>query len=151
MRNKFKYSSRIDCEVEDLFDFHKDTSNLEAITPPDIKVKLLSSNFNANKNEILKLKTYKYGIPATWEIQISKLEYPNLIVDTALKSPFKHWEHSHIFREYGFECVLEDSIEYELKFFNNIARKFVEKQLTAMFEYRHKITKNILEKKSKKQ
>lgn len=144
----YEKTSLIACDIEALFDFHIDFNNLKAITPKDTKVTLIGEIFTPKKGDILRLKTVKNFIPTTWEVEIREVQKPNLLLDVGLKSPFKHWVHSHIFtqRENGM-CELKDIVEYELPFgiIGEAFDFFVRKEFAEMFSYRHEVTKNILE------
>ena len=146
----FEKTTYINCDLDDLFDFHLDIGNLKLITPPDTKVNLLNKDFIPHEGGVLKIKTVKFFIPTTWEVKIEKLEKPNILVDLALKSPFKYWEHSHIFTKKGSLCELKDVVKYELPFgkVGNLFDFLIKKQLKNMFNFRHKVTKEFLEKKS---
>lgn len=146
---RFEKSTLIKCSAEELFDFHTNTNNLTKITPPDIKVKLLTPDFKAKEGEILKLKSIKNYIPINWTVKISKSQRPNKIVDTALKSPFKYWEHQHIFIQHEKFTELKDVVNYEMPFgiIGEFLEPFVYSDLLKMFEFRHEITKKILENK----
>lgn len=146
---KFEKSTLIKCSAEELFDFHTNTTNLTKITPPNIKVKLLTPDFKAQEGEILKLKSIKNFVPINWTVKISKHERPKKIVDIALKSPFKYWEHQHIFIQHEKFTELKDVVIYEMPFgiIGEILEPFVYSDLLNMFEYRHTQTKKILEKK----
>jgi len=126
--------------------------NLENITPPNTKVDLINKDFVPHQGGILKIKTVKNFIPTTWEVKIDKIEEPNLLVDIALKSPFKYWKHSHVFTQKGNICELKDVVEYELPFgaIGNFFDFFIQKELRDMFDYRHKVTKEILNYKGSK-
>lgn len=147
----FEKSVHINCTLEELFDFHIDTNNLVRITPPDTKVKLLTPNIKIKRGAILKLKATQKFLSTTWEVRIDKLQEPRLLVDLALKSPFAYWEHSHIFEEAeDGGCIMRDVVYYKLPFclIGALFNSFAKKQLEAMFEFRHQITKEILEQKS---
>jgi len=143
----FEKTSLLKCNIEELFDFHLNVKNLKVITPLDTSVELLNKDFNPHEGGILKIKTIKHFIPTTWEVKIEKLQRPNLLVDIALKSPFKYWEHSHIFTKKGTLCELKDVVKYELPLgkFGELFDFFIQKELKDMFEFRHKITKGLLE------
>lgn len=145
----FEKSVLINCSIEELFNFHLDTKNLRNITPPDTKVVLENPNFVAKEGEVLKLKTTKFFINTSWEVKIAKLEFPNILVDIALKSPFKYWEHSHVFEQIDGKCLMKDVVKYELPFgvLGSLFNFFIKNELNNMFNYRHKITKKILEDK----
>ncbi len=146
----FEKISLIDCSIEELFSFHLDVKNLEAITPPNTKVELLNKDFIPKEGGILKIRTVKSFIPTNWEVKIEKLDEPNILVDVALKSPFKSWEHSHIFTKKGNICELKDIVKYELPFgkIGALFDFFIQKELKGMFDFRHMITKQSLEKKN---
>ena len=146
----FIKSSYINCDTKSLFDFHLDTNNLTKITPTNIKVELLAKNFKPVVSQILKIKSTKYFIPMMWEVKIEKIEEPNLLVDIALKSPFAFWEHKHIFIKHGNMSELKDVITFKMPFgiLGDLLSFFVKKDLQNMFDYRHKITKNILENRN---
>jgi len=81
-------------------------------------------------------------------VQIEKLEKPNILIDVALKSPFKYWKHQHVFTKQGDFCELKDIIEYKLPFgiLGKLVNPFLRNDITSMFDYRHEQTKKILEK-----
>jgi len=145
----FEKSTYIKCQIDDLFDFHLDSQNLTRITPPNIKVTLLTPNFKARKDEILKLSSIKNFIKTSWVVKIDKLDKPNILIDKALKSPFKYWEHHHIFIDHGDYCELKDVVLYKMPFgfIGELFKFLIQKDLNSMFDFRHKVTKQILEKK----
>lgn len=120
--------------------------NLKVITPKNFKVTLLHEGFIPKEGATLKMKVVQFFFPTLWEIQIDKLEAPNLMIDVAMKSPFKTWKHYHIYsrKSYGV-CELKDRIEYSLPFYLGFARPIVNFFINNMFEYRHMITKKHLE------
>ena len=144
----FEKKSLIECDINALFHFHLDVSNLKAISPKGISVTLLNKNFQAKEGEILRLKTVKNFIPMIWEVKIEQLNEPTLLVDVALKSPFKTWKHSHIFTQKENNlCELKDVVEYTLPlwFLNPLANIFIKNELQSMFNFRHSVTKELLE------
>lgn len=145
--NKFEKISIIkNATQEELFDFHTDVNNLVKITPPGMKATILNEEFNIKEGEVLRIKTVKNFIPIIWEVKIDKIQNPKLLVDIALKSPFKYWKHSHIFTKKGNSVELRDEVVYELPFgkFGNIFDFLIRKELKKMFDFRHNITKELL-------
>lgn len=139
----------INCSIDELFDFHLDSNNITKITPPNIKIELLDEDTTTFEGKIVKIKTTKFFIPTSWEVKIQKLDKPNILVDVAVKSPFKYWKHQHIFTKKGNLSQLKDVIEYELPFgiLGSIVAPFIELDIKNMFDYRHKKTKELLENK----
>jgi len=140
-------TSTINCTLEELFDFHLDSNNITKITPADTKVQLLNDDSQAYEGKIVKIKTTKFFIPTYWEVKIEHLQRPNILVDVALKSPFKYWKHQHIFTQKDNRCELKDIIEYKMPFgiFGKLLDHFIELDIKNMFQYRHKKTKMLLE------
>jgi len=147
----YEKTSLIECSIEELFEFHLDLTNLQAITPKDTKVTLVGEIFTPKEGDVLRLKTVKNFIPIDWDVLIQKVQKPNILVDLALKSPFSFWEHSHIFtqKENGV-CELKDIVEYKAPFgfVGVLFDFFIRYELGKMFTYRHEVTKKILEEKS---
>ncbi len=137
----------INCSQEMLFQFHMDSNNITKITPPNIVVTLLNNDTETFEGKIVKIKTTKFFIPTYWEVKIEKLDKPNILVDVAIKSPFKFWKHQHIFTQKGSMCELKDIIEYEMPFgiFGKIVEPLITLDIKNMFQYRHEETKRLLE------
>jgi len=143
----FTQTSFINCTLEELFDFHLDTNNIKLITPSHTKVELIDYEETTFEGKIIKLKTTRAWVTIDWIVKIEKYEYPNLMVDVALKSPFAFWEHQHIFTKKGSMCELKDVIKYKLPFgiLGKLIAPFIKKDIANMFAYRHTQTKKILE------
>ena len=146
----YEKTSQIHCSLEELYRFHTDMKNLQAISPKGIQVTLLNEGFVPKEGGILRLKTVKNFIPIIWEVKIEMMDSPNLLVDIAMKSPFKSWKHSHIFTQIDENlCELKDSIEYKLPFgfIGSLFNFFIQYELESMFTHRHTITKQLLEER----
>jgi ligand-binding SRPBCC domain-containing protein len=146
---KIEKSTMIDCSVEDLYQFHLDSNNITKITPKSIEVRLLNDDTTTYEGKIVKLVSKKFFISTYWEVKIEKLEENAILVDKAIKSPFKYWRHQHIFLKQDSGCELKDIIEFELPFglIGKLVEPLISMDITSMFDYRHKRTKEILESK----
>jgi ligand-binding SRPBCC domain-containing protein len=140
----------INCSLDDLFNFHLDSNNITKITPQNIKVELLNEDTKAYEGKIVKIKTTKMFIPTYWEVKIESLNSPSLLVDVAIKSPFKYWKHQHVFTQKDNLCELKDIIDYQMPFgfIGNIFEPLIRRDIKNMFDYRHIKTKEILEIKT---
>lgn len=143
---KIVKSTLINCLQEDLFRFHLDTNNIKKITPSHTKVELIDYEKKIYEGKVIHLKTTRLFIPVIWKVKLDIIDKPNILIDSALKSPFKYWKHQHKFIKKGEQTLLEDIIEYELPFglvgkFFNI---FIKKDIENMFHFRHAKTKELL-------
>ena len=145
--NTITKTTFINCSLNELFSFHMNINNIKKITPSNIKVELLDYDTKKYECKIINIRTTKYFISTHWKIRIDAMERPNILVDVAVQSPFKSWKHQHIFTQKGSVCELKDVIEYEIGYglLGKIIAPFLKHEITSMFDYRHKETKNILE------
>lgn len=146
---KMTKTTYINCSLEKLFDFHMNINNIKKITPPNIKVELLDYDIKKYECKIINIRTTKYFIPTHWKVRIDKMERPNILIDVAVQSPFKSWRHQHIFTQKGSVSELKDIVEYEIGygFLGKIIAPILKYDISSMFDYRHKKTKELLESK----
>lgn len=140
--------TQIDVPVETLFLFHQNPNNLPLITPKNIQVSLLKLPEPFEEKGIVVLNISKWGITQEWQVELNAVVYPTLIRDVALKSPFKHFVHDHIFKALTpTSSLLCDKISMSLPLapLSNLILPFIKKDIINMFTYRHKTTKTILE------
>lgn len=142
------FESVIQCSPEKLWEFHQSAKALEVLTPPHKKVALIGDDLAVRNGNIHKIKVKQFGIWLEWHAEISSVEPPTKFVDTALKSPFKKWEHTHEFLINPDGSLLRDSIEIEMPFGPLglfVFKLLVEPDVRQMFAYRHEQTKKALE------
>jgi ligand-binding SRPBCC domain-containing protein len=111
-------------------------------------VELLDDDGQTYEGKIVKIKTTKFFIPTYWEVEIQRLDPPNILIDVTKKSPFKYWKHQHLFKKIDENTSeLQDIVEYQLPFgiLGKLVDPFIELDIKKMFEYRHQQTKKILE------
>ncbi|MCB0722066.1 MAG: SRPBCC family protein [Ignavibacteriae bacterium] len=146
----FEKSVIINCSIDKVFDFHSDVDNLVKLSEyGSMKVRIVSVNLPLNKGSEILLSVKQFGIlKISWLLQIEKFERPYLFSDTQLKGPFKKWKHEHRFESIGDSTKNTDRIEYEMPFgfLGKIAHSlFVRKRIEKLFEFRHKLVKELLE------
>lgn len=126
--------------LQEVFDFHTDPRNLEALTPPWLAFRVLNST-----DPVVRLGTRisyglrLHGIPMRWESRISEFEEGVSFADEMLSGPYRRWYHRHLFREVEGGVEIEDVVEYALPF-GLIGRLvhtlFVRRQLQQIFDFR---------------
>ncbi len=140
----------INAPIEVVFDFHTDTRNLPLISPPYLKAKIIKQE-GEGLGKRIELVISQFGIIRNaWVVEISEYDRPKRITDLVVKGPMKYFRHERTFTspKQGV-TILQDRLEYELplgflgKIADAIGGKFF---IGMMFAYRHKKTKEILEK-----
>ena len=147
--NEIKKSIIINCPVRKAFGFHSDTNNLKKITPDSIKVKILRMDLPLKEGSEIELEIKQFGfLKNNWLIRLTAFIENSLITDTQIRGPFKSWVHDHIFEENDGKTRMTDRIRYELPFgiLGNLADKIVvNKMIEKQFEFRHEVTRKLLE------
>jgi len=142
--------SEVAVPVQELFDFHLDTTNLPKITPPNLKVDIIEIPKPMHKGGIVVLEVTKFWLKQQWKVEIIELNSPHIITDKAIKSPFAEFVHEHTFKEVGRNTsLLCDNVYFALPFapLSSIIIPLVKQDIRRMFAYRHQETKRILEKR----
>ena len=103
--------------VKTLFDFHADTNNLPLITPKDTSVEILKLEIPLTQGNEAVLRIKKGWFSFVWKLTFEKVDYPHLIVDVAIRSPFKLFRHEHHFIVVdATHSILRDVVTFSLPF-----------------------------------
>jgi ligand-binding SRPBCC domain-containing protein len=150
----FERSIVINAPIDVVFHFHDDPQNLLKISPPNIKVKLISAT-PAGKGQRVVLDVTQFGfITSRWEAEITVYEPPFKMVDVLHKSPFHSWKQTRLFEKLSdTQTRLTDRVDYELPIdavSGIFAGWYVEREIEKMFAFRQKKTKELLEAQSEK-
>jgi ligand-binding SRPBCC domain-containing protein len=144
----YQRSVRLSAPIEKVFAFHLDPANLRLISPPWTPVARLTLPPRLIPGARVDLEVRVFGlVPQQWVVEITTVEAPTRLVDTALTSPFRRWRHTHAFRAIGATTEMTDSVEYDppLGFLGRWFDPVVTRpMLAAMFRYRHTQTADLL-------
>lgn len=145
-------SIEIDCPVEKLFRFHRDTRNAPRVSP-GVTFESIDGTFPLEDGGIVTIVMRQRPIPfrMTWRFKVEAVVQDRAVIDVALQSPFAEWRHEHRFEPLGFDrCRLTDRITY-LPPFGPLGaigdRMFVNRKLRKTFRQRQILTKRIMEGK----
>lgn len=147
------FSTEINASQEALWHFHDGTEALTRITPPGTRVRLLDppAQLFAGAAFTLVVSQPPIFLPLSWRCEFLVYSPPLRFVDRQVpgKGPFALWEHEHRFEALGpARSQLIDTITYTPPFgpLGRLADAlFIRRQLTQMFAYRHRVTKETLE------
>lgn len=137
--------------IEAVFDFHLDVANLSKISPPNMRAKLVKDE-GFGLGRMLYLEITQFGFfKSRWVVRVDEYDPPFRLTDMVLKGPFPYFRHTRTFSQPEAAITkLHDKLEYALPFgfigrwANAIS---VRKMIEQMFEYRHAMTKGLLEEK----
>ena len=101
-------------EIDEAFAFFSDARNLEQITPPWLRFRIVAAPDELRRGARLRYRLSLCGIPIRWRTEIVEWTPPRGFVDVQRRGPFLLWEHTH--RLTPVECGTEiyDHVSYRL-------------------------------------
>jgi ligand-binding SRPBCC domain-containing protein len=137
----YEREQRLPGRPEDVFAFFADARNLEAITPPLLRFKLLTPDpIVMAQGTLLRYRLRVHGVPVSWLTEIKEWDPPHGFVDEQLAGPYALWQHTHTFEDDGAGgTLMRDVVRYALPLggLGELARRvLVARDVAAIFDYR---------------
>lgn len=139
---------------EETFAFFSDAFNLERITPPFLRFRILTPPPIQMKTGVeIEYRLKLFGVPIYWRTRIEDWVPNEIFVDTQIIGPYALWHHTHTFEEQGpGQTLMRDRVQYRIPFSvaGNLAHVlFVKRLLKRIFDYRAAMTAQLLGQKEK--
>jgi ligand-binding SRPBCC domain-containing protein len=124
-----------------VFPFFADARNLEAITPPLLRFRVVTPGpIEMRAGTEIRYGLRLHGVPVRWLTSIEAWEPPHRFVDVQVRGPYALWHHTHEFEPAGEGATLmRDTVRYAIGFGplgELAARAFVRRDLAAIFDFR---------------
>lgn len=135
--------------LDETFAFFSDAFNLERITPPFLRFRILTpAPIKMVPGAVIDYRLALFGVPMYWQTLIESWTPGESFVDSQRKGPYALWRHTHSFEALGPNQVrMRDCVEYALPFgwLGSIAHGlFIKRCLKVIFDYRAKMTAQLL-------
>ena len=122
---------------EEVFDFYADAFNLELLTPPWLKFRVITPAPLAMAAGVeIEYRLRLRGIPMGWRSRITAWEPPHHFVDEQIRGPYRHWTHRHTFTAQDGGTLAQDEVEYAMLGGWLADRLLVRRDLRRIFAYR---------------
>ncbi len=143
----FHAETLIPVPIEAAWDFFSLATNLEKITPPEVKFRTVTDLRDKRIYNGMKI-CYKLrpllNIPMKWETEIRQVDAPYKFMDKQMKGPYAFWEHTHTFEPIAGGVKMTDEVLYALPlgwlgiFMHSI---IVKRKLNEIFAFRESVIK----------
>lgn len=129
---------------EEVFPFFADAHNLEAITPPLLRFRVLTPRpIDMHAGTLIEYRLRVHGMPVRWKTRIEEWQPSSRFVDRQLSGPYRLWHHTHEFAPLaGDRTLMSDIVRYSVGFgpAGDLARRlFVGRDVEAIFDYRAEV------------
>ena len=123
-----------------VFDFFSRAENLERITPPWMRFRILTPPpITMKQGATIAYALRVRGIPLRWLTEIERWNPPYEFIDVQVRGPYKLWRHTHRFSESAGGTSIVDIVEYALPLglMGRLAHRLqVARDLSLIFDYR---------------
>jgi ligand-binding SRPBCC domain-containing protein len=136
-------SQLVPVDVDEAFAFFADARNLEAITPPWLRFRIVEAPQTLEQGSLLEYRLRLFGVPIHWRTEIVDWQPPFGFTDVQLSGPYRRWEHTHRLSARDGGTEIHDRVVYRLPFepvAGLLAPVTVRPWLKAIFDYRARET-----------
>jgi ligand-binding SRPBCC domain-containing protein len=133
---------RLPAATDVVFPFFADAANLEAITPPLLRFRVVTPGpIEMGAGTFIQYALRLRGLPVRWDTLIQSWEPPHRFVDVQVRGPYRLWHHTHELEplDGGSATLMRDTVRYALGFgaAGELAhRVLVRRDLEAIFDFR---------------
>ncbi len=149
MRHEYalERTQRVSRPLAETFAFFADPCNLEAITPPWLRFRIVRAPAHIERGSLIAYRLRLFVVPISWRTEISEWKPPRSFTDVQLAGPYPLWEHTHRFTPVGGCTELFDHVRYRLPggpLAPLVQRLAVRRWLDEIFEYRRERLNELL-------
>lgn len=130
----------VSAPLEKVFEFFSDAANLETLTPPWLKFRIVTPTPIAmHTGARIEYRIDWRVVPIRWQTEIVDWSPPHRFVDVQLRGPYKLWHHTHTFAAVDGGTLMGDIVRYGLPLgpIGSLTHKLaVRRDIERVFDYR---------------
>lgn len=134
--------------LEDTFALFCDASNLETLTPPELRFEIRTAMpIEMSVGTRIEYRIRLFGVPFSWLTEITCWEPGRRFIDEQISGPFHTWIHEHRFESVSDTSTrIRDHVRYVLPFepIGRMAHPLIRSRLTRIFDYRETRVRELL-------
>lgn len=132
--------------IGDVFSFFAEAENLESLTPPLLKFRILTPRPVAmHEGALIDYRLKVHGIPIGWRSEVTAWEPPHRFIDEQRRGPYRQWVHEHRFTEVDGGTQVDDQVTYAVLGGSLIQKLFVAPDLEKIFAFRQERLPDLFE------
>ena len=123
---------------DQVFPFFAEAANLEAITPPWLRFRIITPGpIEMREGALIEYRLRLHGLPIRWRTRIDEWEPGVRFVDRQLSGPYRLWHHTHEFEPAGDgRTLMRDTVRYALPALDRLTHPLVRRDLRRIFDFR---------------
>jgi ligand-binding SRPBCC domain-containing protein len=137
---RFEREQVVKRPLSEVFEFFARAENLERITPPWLRFRVLTPGpIDVGTGTLIDYRLRLHGLPLRWTSRITVWEEGHRFVDEQVHGPYRLWRHLHEFVPVGRSTCVRDRVEYALPLGwlgNLVGLPLVRRDLVRIFDYR---------------
>lgn len=124
---------------DELFPFFADALNLERITPPFLRFRVVTPPpIEMGVGTLIDYRLRVHGVPVRWRTEITAWEPPLRFVDEQIRGPYRSWIHEHRFEDLDGGTRMTDTVRYAAPGGRLVERLLVDRDVAGIFEFRRR-------------
>jgi ligand-binding SRPBCC domain-containing protein len=124
-----------------VFAFFADAFNLEAITPPWLRFRVVTPGpIQMGPGTLIEYRLRLHRVPVRWLTRIEAWEPGVRFADVQVRGPYRSWHHTHAFEAHADGTLVRDIVRYELPLGplgRVVHAAVVRRDLERIFDFRH--------------
>ena len=145
---RIERSQLVPLPLEDAFALFADAYNLEALTPPWLRFRILTPRpISMREGTTIEYVLTMHRLPIRWRTEIVEWRPGRRFVDRQVEGPFRLWEHTHAFEERHDGTIIRDTVLYRMPYgaLGAIAHRIlIARDLERIFDYRRDAVDRLL-------